>query len=82
MLDVLFEYHEQYYEDVVMKLFVLAIICIIIYCLSSGMYHMISKKRNPEKTAKALAWRIGLSLGLFCLLIVGFLMGWIVPHGL
>ena len=29
---------------------------------------------------KALAWRIGLSVGLFVLLIVAYYQGWIAPQ--
>jgi hypothetical protein len=29
---------------------------------------------------KALTWRIGLSVGLFVLLIVGYYLGWITPQ--
>jgi TRAP-type C4-dicarboxylate transport system permease large subunit len=64
-----------------MKLLVILLVGVIIYCLGSAMYYMISKKRDPVKTAKALTWRVSLSLGIFCFLIIGFLMGWIVPHG-
>ncbi len=63
-----------------MKLLILILIGVIIYCLGSAMYYMISSKKNPQRTAKALTWRIALSLGIFCLLIVGALAGWIEPH--
>ena len=32
--------------------------------------------------AKSLTWRIGLSVGLILLVILGILAGWIQPHGL
>ena len=31
---------------------------------------------------KALAWRIGLSVALFALLIIGYFLGWIDPSHL
>jgi hypothetical protein len=65
-----------------MKLLILILIGIVIYCLGSGMYYMVSAKKNPEKIARALTWRIVLSIAIFCLLILGFLFGWIVPHGI
>jgi hypothetical protein len=34
------------------------------------------------RTAKALTWRIGLSITLFVLLMAGFYFGIIPPHGL
>jgi hypothetical protein len=30
---------------------------------------------------KALTWRIGLSVGLFVLLMLAYYQGWISPHG-
>jgi hypothetical protein len=44
------------------------------------LFHLTS--RNPAdgtKMVKALAWRIGLSVALFVLLIVAYHNGWINP---
>lgn len=65
-----------------MKIFITLLLIAVLYCLGSALFYMISPKSNPEKMAKALAWRIGISLGIFALLIVGFFMGWITPHGI
>lgn len=64
-----------------MKIVILLLLAVVLYCLGSAMFYMVSSKKNPQKMAKALAWRIGISLGVFLLLLVSFLMGWIVPHG-
>lgn len=65
-----------------MKIIVIAIILIIVYCLFSAGYFMLTGKRSHQAMAKALTWRIVLSITLFILLLVSFLMGWIHPHGL
>lgn len=64
-----------------MKLLIIAIFLIILYCLFSAGYFMLSRKRSPEAMAKALTWRISLSIILFLLIIAGFYFGWIRPHG-
>ncbi len=54
----------------------------IAYHLGRGLVFLVRDHGQSDRVAKALSWRIGLSLGLFLLLIVGFAKGWIVPHGL
>jgi hypothetical protein len=39
-----------------------------------------SKPDDGTKMVKALAWRIGLSVALFVLLIVAYYRGWITPQ--
>ena len=39
-------------------------------------------KGQGERTVKALTWRIGISLFLFILLMIGAATGLIEPHGL
>lgn len=63
------------------KLIILGFLIIIIYCLGSALFYMLSRKKTEEATAKALTWRVALSLTLFLLLLLGFWMGWIHPHG-
>ncbi|OGT64942.1 MAG: hypothetical protein A3J38_05165 [Gammaproteobacteria bacterium RIFCSPHIGHO2_12_FULL_45_9] len=61
---------------------VLLLFAIILYCLGSGAYHLIvHKKGHSEKLAKALTWRISLSIALFLLIILSYFLGWAHPHG-
>jgi hypothetical protein len=39
-----------------------------------------NKEADGGKMVKALAWRIGLSVALFLLLILAYYRGWIVPQ--
>jgi hypothetical protein len=43
---------------------------------------MTRKEADQRKMVKALTWRISLSLIVFILLLIGFLMGWLTPHAL
>lgn len=54
----------------------------IFVSLASGLYYLIHDRGHSTRAVKALSWRIGLSLTLFILLIIGFASGVIQPHGL
>jgi hypothetical protein len=41
---------------------------------------MLSRKQTEKKMVKALTWRVILSLSIFVLLMISFMMGWIKPH--
>ena len=64
----------------VFKYLVIALLALILISLGKALYHLTSSKPGDDaKMVKALAWRIGLSVGLFVLLIVAYYNGWIVP---
>lgn len=54
----------------------------IVISLARALYCLVKKEDTPSKMAKALTWRISLSLALFFFVILSFLMGWIQPHGI
>ena len=54
----------------------------IIYNLGAGLYFMMTDKGQSNRTVKALTRRIGLSVLLIILVIVGILTGLIKPHGI
>lgn len=62
---------------IVMVLFLVA----IIYCLGSAAYYMMLEGASTAM-AKALTWRVALSLLLVVLLIAGYYLGWVTPHPL
>lgn len=64
------------------KALIVLVMLIILYALGSGLFFLVRDKGNKNRTAKALTWRIGLSLTLFVLLFILALMGYIRPHGL
>lgn len=63
------------------KMIVLLFILFILYSLGSGLFFLVRDKSRTDRVAKALTWRIGLSLLLFILLFIAFALGWIKPHG-
>ncbi len=64
-----------------LKIIVIALLIIILYCLGSAVVHLAKGDGSAEKMAKALTWRIVISLVLFLFLILSFSLGWIHPHG-
>jgi|JI10StandDraft_1071094.scaffolds.fasta_scaffold09111_15 hypothetical protein len=64
------------------KIVVLIFILAIFYCLGSALFFMLSRQKAPNIMAKALTWRIVLSITLFLLLLLGFYLGLIHPHGI
>lgn len=64
------------------KLVIILFLLFILYALGSGLYYLVGEKtkKDADRVAKALTWRIGLSLVLFALLFIAFALGWITPH--
>jgi len=64
------------------KLVIIALLLIVLISLGSAMIHLVKGKGQSDKVVKALTWRIGLSVFIFLLLLIGQAMGLITPHGL
>ena len=63
---------------------VLALVGIVLALGGAGMFML---RRGPsadrqDRMAKALAWRVGLSVALFLFVLLSYQMGWIRPTGL
>jgi len=62
----------------------IVLICLIVFVLLSLFQALFSMMRaSPEhkiKMVRALSVRIGLSLALFLLLLLGWANGWWMPH--
>jgi hypothetical protein len=66
---------------VLFKYLVIAMLALILISLGKALFHLTSRDpKDGTKMVKALAWRIGLSVLLFVLLIVAYYNGWIVPQ--
>jgi formate/nitrite transporter FocA (FNT family) len=63
------------------KLLVIAALAAIVISLGSALYHLSSNQGNPQKMVRALTVRVGLSVGLFLLLLLAWKLGYIHPHG-
>ncbi len=64
------------------KVIILTFLILILYNLGAGLYYMITDKGQTKRTVNALSWRVGLSLALILLMILGIWTGVISPHGL
>jgi len=62
------------------KLIIVAVLVVIVWNLGAGLYYMIVDKGKTDRTVRALSWRIGLSVGLILLVILGIWTGVIKPH--
>lgn len=72
------------YEEkhLIFKIIIIALLLIVLISLGSAMIHMVKGKGQSDKMVKALTWRIGLSVLIFILLLIGQATGLITPHGL
>jgi hypothetical protein len=67
---------------VIFKIIVVSLLLFVIFSLGMGLLHLLRGKEKSDKLLKSLTWRIGLSVALFILLIIGQAVGLITPHGL
>jgi hypothetical protein len=65
-----------------MRYVVYLLIVLILASLASALVFLVRDKGEGTRTVKALTWRIGLSLGLFLLLMSAYYLGYIPAHGL
>ena len=64
------------------KYLIVAMLALILLSLGKALFHLSSRKpEDGTKMVTALAWRIGLSVALFLLVIVAYYLGWIDPSG-
>lgn len=64
-----------------LKIIVVMLLLVIFYCLGSAVVYLV-RDGSSVNMAKALTWRIVLSLLLFLFLILTFVFGWVTPHGI
>ena len=63
-------------------LIIVAFLILILYNLGAGLYYMLTDKGRSDRTVNALTRRIGLSVLLIVLVIIGIATGVIQPHGI
>jgi len=70
--------------DSLFGLLILCLLAAIVLSLGTGLFHLARGRDDEDsrKLARALSWRIALSLGLFALLMLAWHFGLISPHGL
>jgi hypothetical protein len=60
-----------------MRLLVFAFIALILFSLGSALFFLVRDRGQSTRTVKALAVRVGLSIALFLLLMIGYKLGFI-----
>lgn len=65
--------------DLIRILVVVALLAILA-SLGSALFHLARPGGDPKRMLRALTWRIGLSVALFVLLLIGAATGVIRPH--
>ncbi len=65
-----------------MKSLVVILLLAILASLFSALTFLVRDQGSTNRVARALTWRVGLSISLFLLLLLAGWMGWIEPHGL
>lgn len=65
----------------IFKIVILSLLFLVIFSLGSALASMV-KGDTSDKMVKSLTWRIGLSVFIFVLLIIGQATGVITSHGL
>jgi len=66
----------------VIKVVVVVLLLAIFVSLASAAVYLFRERGDSTKMAKALTYRIGLSVTLFLLLMAGFYLGIIPPSGI
>jgi hypothetical protein len=70
-------------SSIVIRLVVIGVLLAIVASMGSALLYLVrgrSDKDDSKKMARSLTIRVGLSLGLFLLLMIAWLMGIIQPH--
>jgi hypothetical protein len=59
------------------RIFVILLLILIIGSLGSALYFLMRDRGTSNRTVNALTIRVGLSVALFLILILGHRFGWI-----
>ncbi len=62
------------------KILIITFLLVILFTLGSGLFYLFKDKSDSTRTLTALKWRVGLSVLLFLLLVVGLKTGVIKSH--
>jgi hypothetical protein len=65
-----------------MKIIIVLFLLVIVGSLASALLYLVRDKGGSDRTVKALTVRIGLSVTLFVLLMLGYYFGLIPQQGI
>ncbi len=66
----------------VFKIVVICLLAAVVISLGSALFHLVNDKGDSNKMVRALTVRIGLSIALFVLIMIGWKLGLVTPHGI
>ncbi|MCP4076142.1 MAG: twin transmembrane helix small protein [Gammaproteobacteria bacterium] len=64
------------------KTLIIINLALIIISLISGAFFLAKEKGNSNRIVTSLTIRVGLSICLICLLLIGYFTGNLKPHGI
>ncbi|MDC8759789.1 twin transmembrane helix small protein [Janthinobacterium fluminis] len=65
-----------------MKIVVAIAFILILGSLGSALFYLMRDKGKSNRTVHALALRVGFSITLFLLILLGYKLGYITPTGI
>ena len=63
------------------KVILIALLLFVVVSLFTAFYYLVKDPSTSQRVVKTLFIRVGLSLFIMLLLLVGIQMGWVTPHG-
>ena len=66
--------------ETVYKIALVVVLLVVFFSLGQALFFMMTDKDDDKRTVWALTRRIGLSLVLIGMVILGIWMGWLHPH--
>jgi hypothetical protein len=66
----------------IIKVLIVLVLLAIVGSLASGLVFLVKDHGQSTRTVKALTVRIALSVSLFALLVLGYALGLVKPHGI
>ena len=77
----LHRYLKHEVTHLIFKVIIVSLLVVVLFSLASAAIAMVQGDTSG-KMLRALTWRIGLSVFIFILLLIGQATGLITPHGL
>ena len=68
--------------ETIYKVALVVMLFVVIFNLGQALYFMMTDKGKSNRTVWALTRRIGLSILLIGMVVLGIWMGWLQPHGI
>ena len=63
------------------KVILVGLLLFVVVSLFTAFYYLMRDPSTSTRVVKTLFLRVGLSLFIMLLLLVGAQMGWVTPHG-